>query len=141
MLNGNAASAAGDSANDAGQDPMLSPINERVSRLFTVTNDGVLNCSLNAWNAPMAFSEQRVIRPDHPAAYPKKGVGKHWATREDLSFKKRPIRDDLAAPSSESAFSLNWITSCLATIWELRQADAVQIADTRCSGECVRLIR
>jgi hypothetical protein len=30
--------------------------------------------------------------------------------------KKARIRDDPAGPRSESAFSLNWITSCLLTI-------------------------
>ena len=33
--------------------------------------------------------------------------------------KKARIRDDPAGPRSESAFSLNWITSCLPTIREL----------------------
>ena len=43
------------------------------------------------------------------------GIDKRFATRHDLSLKTARIRHDAAGPRSESAFSLNGITSCLPT--------------------------
>ena len=42
-------------------------------------------------------------------------ISKPLATRQDLPVKKNPDSGRPAGPRSESAFSLHWITSCLAT--------------------------
>jgi hypothetical protein len=62
-----------------------------------------------------AVSEWAAVRPESTPL--DRFMGKRWGDKAgSISQKKARLGDDPAGIRSESAFSLNWITSCLPTI-------------------------